>query len=124
MAEAEYYTPPQAARILSLSPRRVTQMLNEGHLQGEKLENGRWKIPATVITALANTRAEQPPPPPCSSRRPQIAKTIEETKERAALQERRLERLTDSLSRLFRRLEHLEDRMDGLEKELNRQSVA
>ena len=118
MAEADYYTPPQAARILSLSRRRVTQMLNDGYLQGERLDNGRWKIPAAAVTALLNARAKQPPP---RSRSPQANKTIEETKERAALLERRLERLTDSLSRWVDRLERLEDRMGELEKGLNRQ---
>jgi excisionase family DNA binding protein len=123
MTQADYYTPPQAARLLSLSRRRVTQMLNDGDLQGERLANGRWKIPAGAVTALLNARSEQASPPR-RSRSPQIAKTLEETKERAALQERRLERLTDSLSRLFDRLERLEDRMEELEKGLKRQSVA
>jgi ubiquinone biosynthesis protein UbiJ len=93
-------------------------MLNEGYLQGERLDNGRWKIPAAAVTALLNTRTERASPPR-RSRSSQIAKTIEETKERAALQERRLERLTDSLSRLFDRLERLEDRLEKLEKGLN-----
>ena len=121
MAEDDYYTPPQAAHILSLSRRRVTQMLNEGYLQGERLDNGRWKIPAAAVTALLNARTERAAPPR-RSRSMQIAKTIEETKERAALQERRLERLTDSLGHLFDRLERLEDRLDELEKGLNRAS--
>jgi len=120
MAEDDYYTPPQAARILSLSRRRVTQMLKEGYLHGERSDNGRWKIPAAAVTALQYARTERPSPPR-RSRSSQIAKTIEETTERAALQERRLERLTDSLSRLFDRLERLEDRMEELEKGLNRQ---
>jgi excisionase family DNA binding protein len=122
MTEGDYYTPPQAARILNLSRRRVTQMLNEGHLQGERLDNGRWKIPAAAVTALVNRRIERASPPPPRSRGSQINKTLEETKERAALQERRLERLTDSLGRLFDRLERLEDRMHELEKGLSRQS--
>ena len=122
MAEDGYYTPPQAARVLNLSRRRVTQMLNDGYLQGERLENGRWKIPAAAVTALVNARTERASRPPRRSRSSQIKTTLEETKERAALQERRLERLTDSLSRLFDRLERLEDRMLELEKGLNRQS--
>ena len=121
VAEDDYYTPPQAARILSLSRRRVTQMLKEGYLQGEQLENGRWKIPDAAVTTLLNARTERASPPR-RSRSSQIAKAIEETKERAALQERRLERLTDSLGRLFDRLERLEDRLEELEKGLNRAS--
>jgi excisionase family DNA binding protein len=119
MAEDGYYTPPQAARVLGLSRRRVTQMLNDGYLQGERLENGRWKIPAAAVTTLLNARTERARP--TRSRSSQIKTTLEETKERAALQERRLERLTDSLSRLFDRLERLEDRMHELEKGLDRQ---
>jgi excisionase family DNA binding protein len=120
MAEDGYYTPPQAARVLNLSRRRVTQMLNEGYLQGERLDNGRWKIPAAAVIALVNARTERASPPP-RSRSSQLKTTLEETKERAALQERRLERLTDSLSRLYDRLERLEDRMHELEKGLDRQ---
>jgi excisionase family DNA binding protein len=120
MAEVDYYTPPQAARVLNLSRRRVTQMLNDGYLQGERLDNGRWKIPAAAVTTLLNARTERARPP--RSRSSQIKTTLEETKERAALQERRLERLTDSLSRLFDRLERLEDRMHELEKGLNGQA--
>jgi hypothetical protein len=95
-------------------------MLNDGYLQGEQLDNGRWRIPAAAVTALLKARTEQSPPP--RSRSSQVKETIEETKERAELQERRIERLTDSLSRLFDRLERLEDRMHELEKRLNRQS--
>ena len=118
MAEAEYYTPPQAPRLLSLSRRRVIQMLKEGYLQGEQLENGRWRIPAAAVSALLNARTKQSPALRSSS--PQITRTLEETKERTALQERRIERLTDSLGRLLDRLERLEDRLDELEKGLNR----
>jgi excisionase family DNA binding protein len=121
LTEADYYTPPQAARVLGLSRRRVTQMLKEGYLQGEQLENGRWKIPAVAVTALLNARTKQPPPPP-RLRSQQVNKMIEEAKERMALQEHRLERLTDSLSRVFDRLERLEDRMHELGKGLDRQS--
>src|SRR5215217_8914540 len=112
MTEAEYYTPPQAARILGLSRRRVTQMLNDGGLQGEKLDNGRWRIAAAAVTQLLQERSQAPLPP---TRRALEGKAIEEIREREALSEHRLERITDSLSRLFTRLEHLEDRLDGLE---------
>src|SRR5215218_10272529 len=94
MAEDDYYTPPQAAHILSLSRRRVTQMLKAGYLQGEQLDNGRWKIPAAAVTAPLQRRTGRGSPPR-PSRRSQRATPKEETKERAARQERRLERLTD-----------------------------
>jgi chaperonin cofactor prefoldin len=41
--------------------------------------------------------------------------------ERATLLERRIERLTDSLSRLFTRLEHLEDKVRELDEDLTRE---
>jgi excisionase family DNA binding protein len=52
-----YYTPSQAARILQLSRRRVTQMLNNGQLEGSQLENGRWRMPAEAIIALLSARS-------------------------------------------------------------------
>jgi excisionase family DNA binding protein len=115
MKEAEYYTPPQAARVLGLSRRRVTQMLNDGTLIGEKLGNGRWKIPYAAVGQLLKQRSQKPLPPP--SRAP-VDKMVEEVKERSAMLEGRAERLANSLSRLFDRLEHLEDRLSGLEERL------
>ena len=39
------YTSSQVARILSLTDRRVRQMLEAGELKGEKEEEaGRWKV--------------------------------------------------------------------------------
>src|SRR5919112_1491054 len=113
MKEAEYYTPPQAARVLSLSRRRVTQMLNDGGLAGEKLGNGRWRISAAAVAQLLKQRSQEYLPPP---RRAPVDKTIEEIKERSAILERRAERLTDSLSRLFTKFERLEERLDSLEE--------
>ncbi len=119
MAESDYYTPPQAARVLGLSRRRVTQMLNEGLLEGEKRDNGRWRIPADSVAAFLKARSKQPRPP---SRRPSVEKMVAEIMERSALLEGRVERLTDSLLRLFDRLDRLEGRIDELAKELNRPS--
>jgi len=116
MTEAEYYTPPQAARILGLSRRRVTQMLNDGGLDGEKLGNGRWRIAAAIVAQHLKERSQRPLPPP---RRELEKKALEELTHRSALLESRTERLADSLSRLFTKLERLEGRLDGLEQKLN-----
>ncbi len=115
MEEKDYYTPPQAARVLGLSRRRVTQLLNEGRLlEGEKLANGRWRIPSNSVAAFLKNRSSQQPP---ARRRAQIDKAVEEVKDRATLLDHRVERLTASLDRLFTRLEHLEKRLEEVEKE-------
>src|SRR5215207_28677 len=118
MAEADHYTPPQAARILGLSRRRVTQMLNDGHLDGEKSDNGRWRVPADAVTALQGARAKQLSA--SSGRALVVSKPVEEVKDKVALLERRIERLDDYFSRLFARLDRLEDHMYEQEKKLNR----
>jgi hypothetical protein len=58
MAEGEdYYTPPQAARILRLTRQRVTQMLQSGEMEGKQdPESGRWKIPQRVVHARLKDR--------------------------------------------------------------------
>jgi helix-turn-helix protein len=51
LVEEETYTPPEAARILKLSRRRVTQMLAAGELEGtqDDPETGRWAIPQRAV---------------------------------------------------------------------------
>jgi len=117
MEEPDSYTPPQAARILGLTRRRVTQLLNEGALEGEKLDNGRWKVASSAVAAFLEARGKQPAPP---SPKRQADKMVIEVTERATLLERRIERLTDSLSRLFTRLERLEDTVQELNEHLKR----
>ncbi len=58
MAEGEdYYTPPQAARILRLSRQRITQMLQSGEMEGKQdPKSGRWKIPQRVVHARLKDR--------------------------------------------------------------------
>jgi hypothetical protein len=58
MAEGEdYYTPPQAARVLRLTRQRVTQMLQSGEMEGKQdPESGRWKIPQRVVHARLKDR--------------------------------------------------------------------
>jgi excisionase family DNA binding protein len=114
MVEEHYYTPPQAARILGISRRRVTQMLNDGQLEGEQSDNGRWKIPAATVVALLRERSAQP----THGRSPSVAETVWELKDRMLIMERRIERLTDSLSRSFGRLEHIEQKLEAVEQEL------
>jgi predicted site-specific integrase-resolvase len=114
MAEESYYTPPQAARILQLSRRRVTQMLNDGQLKGEKLDNGRWKIAATVVAQFLSERSARLAP----RRGSPSTRTIEELTEQAALLERRVERLADAHNRVFNRFERILDHFERVEQEL------
>ena len=117
--EADYYTPPHAARVLGLSRRRVTQMLNERVLEGEKSDSGRWRISAAAVAQLLQERSQEPLRPP---RIAPVSQAIEEIKEQTATSEHRLERLTDTLSHLFTKLERLEDRLNSMEQRLNHQS--
>lgn|SRR5215217_3016446 len=118
MEATDSYTPPQAARILGLSRRRVTQLLNEGALEGEKSDNGRWKVPSSAVAAFLEARGKQPAP---RTRKRQADKTVVEAMEKATILERRIERLTDSLSRLFTRFERLEDTVRELNEDQKRE---
>ncbi len=58
---SDFYTPSEAARILSrsgktVSERRVRQMLQAGEIAGERLENGRWRIPQGAVHELLEER--------------------------------------------------------------------
>jgi predicted site-specific integrase-resolvase len=118
--EQEYYTPPQAAHILQISRRRVTQMLNTGVLQGEQLENGRWRITAAAVTALLKERASRQ-----ASRREKSSsdETLKYLGDRVSVLENRLERQADSLNRALNYAERMEEelrsRIRELEEELN-----
>jgi excisionase family DNA binding protein len=55
--QEDYYTPPQAARILKLSRQRITQMLKSGEMEGtQDPESGRWRIPQSVVHARLKDR--------------------------------------------------------------------
>ncbi|MDQ4001895.1 MAG: helix-turn-helix domain-containing protein [Actinomycetota bacterium] len=57
VVEEEYYTPPQAARVLKLSRQRITQMLQSGEMEGtQDPESGRWRIPQSVVHARLKDR--------------------------------------------------------------------
>ena len=49
LPEEDTYTPAEAAKILRLSKRRVIQLIPEGDLEGEKEEDGRWRIPQRAV---------------------------------------------------------------------------
>ena len=115
VTERDYYTPPQAAQILQITRRRVTQMLNAGLLQGEKLENGRWRIPAAAVAALLAKRSRRSA---ALRGRPPVDETLEFLEDRIALLENRLERQADALNRALNHADRIEDELMGRIREL------
>ncbi len=116
--EADYYTPADAARALGLSRRRVTQLLNEGTLEGRRLDNGRWIITAASVNALLKERSKRAHPLKDMSVAESVANAVADLKDRAVLLEHRIERLDDSFGALLTQLGRLEDRIYSMEKEL------
>jgi Helix-turn-helix domain len=121
--EREYCTPPEAARILQISRRRVTQMLNTGLLQGEQLENGRWRITAAAVAALLKERSSRQA---ARWERASSDETLTYLRDRVSILENRLERQADSLNRALNYAERMEEdlrsRIRELEEELNRRA--
>jgi len=54
-----FYSPSQAARVLSLSKRRVLQFLERGELAGDKDPRGRWLIARADLFALQERREQE-----------------------------------------------------------------
>jgi Helix-turn-helix domain len=121
VTQQDYYTPPQAADILQITRRRVNQMLNAGLLQGEKLKNGRWRIPAAAVAALLTKRSRRPA---ALRGGPRVDETLEFLADRISLLENRLERQADALNRALNHADRIEEelmsRIRELEEELNR----
>jgi excisionase family DNA binding protein len=65
----KFITPKQYAEAAGLSVGKVTQMLRDGELAGEKVGN-RWQIPATAASATA------PPPAPTTDPAPSQRYTV------------------------------------------------
>lgn len=135
MAEGEdYYTPPQAARILRLSRQRITQMLQSGEMEGKQdPKSGRWKIPQRVVHARlkdrpARDRSDGGGPrnePEGSQRLGELELEVRDLSYRLGRSEARLE-LTEKTEstvraerdRLLENLERERRRADSLEAEL------
>ena len=73
--EEETYTPAEAAKVLRLSKRRIIQLITEGDLEGDKDEDGRWRIPQR---AVHDRLGDRPPRSPESREDgPQRARALE-----------------------------------------------
>ena len=57
-SQDEYYTPPQAARVLRLTRQRVAELLRNQELEGYKDDSGHWQIPKAALHAYKEARDE------------------------------------------------------------------
>lgn len=120
--DQDVYTPPEAARILRLSRRRVTQMLGAGELEGHQNPNtGRWSIPQRAVHERLKDR---PGRSQRSGGRPDKAqdRATEGSEEAAELRDR-VEDLQRELGRLEGRLELTEVADSTLREQLERERV-
>lgn len=102
--DKDYYTPPQAARILRLSRQRVTQMLQSGEMEGKQdPHSGRWKIPQRVV----HSRLKE---------RPARARTEDEGSQDEPEHSRRLSELELEVRDLIYRLGRSEARLELTER--------
>jgi len=88
--EEDTYTPAEAAKVLRLTKRRVTQMLNSGELEGWQDQNARWRIPQWAVHEQLEERRDSE----VAFTRPQVAST------EAVELRRRIEDLQRELGRL------------------------
>ena len=117
VVEEDTYTPPEAARILRLSRRRVTQMLNAGELEGiQDPETGRWRIPQRAVHERLKDRPAWSRPDKSQEKR-----TSESGEEAAELRDDRVEDLQRELGRLEGRLELTEVAESTLREQLERE---
>lgn len=79
-------TPKQYAQAAGLSVAKVTQMLRDGRLAGEKIGN-RWRIPVE-----ANTTAATAPPEPAKGQSPSQRFSVQAFAEMTYLTERGVEK--------------------------------
>ncbi len=120
------YTPAEAAKILRLSKRRVIQLITEGDLEGDKDEDGRWRIPQRAVHARLGDR----PPRSSESREdaPGAARDLEarvadlsyrlgRAEARAELTERAESTLQEQLIRERERADRLEAELASLRAE-------
>jgi excisionase family DNA binding protein len=114
--EEETYTPSEAARVLGISKRQVTNLLGAGELEGRQEASGRWRVPQRAVHALLEERRKGGRPPSRSSaqRRPG-------GRERSTEDREKVEDLQRQLGRLEGRLELEETARSTVEDQLGRE---
>ena len=121
--EEETYTPAEAAKILRLSKRRVIQLLTAGELEGEKDEDGRWRIPQRAVHDRLGDRPPSSPrstssDEPTSERVGELEAEIADLNYRLGRAEARAELTALAESTIREQLERERERADRLEEEL------
>ncbi len=89
----ETYGTSEAAKILRLSSRRVTQLLERGELEGRKDGAGRWRVSQRAVHAMLPSR----PPRDSPHRPPQGPSEAAELRSRVEDLQRELGRLEGRL---------------------------
>ena len=124
--EGDYYSVSQAARVLKVTSGRIRQMLGSGELEGEKDDNGRWRIPAHVVhdrprpprvERSTTSAAASPTPAPGTRTLPEAA----EDPERLSELESEVRELRYQLGRTEGRLELTEKAESTLRESLDRE---
>jgi Helix-turn-helix domain len=117
----DYYSAADAARILKISKRRVLQLLQEGELEGQQDESGRWRVAMHSVHAAKETRNQQEMPREAATSSSDALEWIE----RVNILERELGRLEGHLelserteSTLQESLQRERERADKAEAEL------
>jgi len=115
--DEDSYTPAEAARVLGISKRQVTNLLNALELEGAQEASGRWRVPRRAVHALLEERRKGGRPP---SRRSSTQRTpggrVSPSEDRG-----RVEDLLRQMGRLEGRLELEETARSTVEDQLGRE---
>jgi len=114
--EEETYTPSEAARVLGISKRQVTNLLNAGELEGRQEASGRWRVPQRAVHGLLEERRKGGRPPSRSSTQRTLG-----GRERSTEDRERVEDLLRQMGRLEGRLELEETARSTVEDQLGRE---
>src|SRR5215210_1062731 len=98
--EEDFYTPSEAARVLGITKRQVTNLLNAGELEGRQEASGRWHVPKAAVHDLLEDRRSRGRHPPRSTAHRSSGAPVSPTEDRE-----RVEALQRELGRLEGRLE-------------------
>lgn len=120
--DRDFYTAPEAAKILKLTPGRVRQMLRSGDLEGtppEESGDRGWRIPMRAVHDRERPgRIERPPEPPESPERlSELEVEVRELRYQLGLSRGRLELTEKAESTLREALERERERATRVELE-------